>query len=180
MASPFPPRREGVETLADVEWPREGTPHMADVQFNPMDPAFVEDPYPTYHVLRREDPVHHSPLGFWVLTRYADVIASLRDPRLIKEPIAARAPGRGGRRRGGPPPASSRSPSGRSWPPASGWRCRRDSASPCWTATRRITRACAGWSARPSLPRRSRACGRTSNRSWTACWTRSSAAARWT
>jgi cytochrome P450 len=40
-------------------------------------------------VLRREDPVHHSPLGFWVLTRYADVIASLRDPRLIKEPIAA-------------------------------------------------------------------------------------------
>src|SRR6185312_6213867 len=89
MASPFPPRREGVETLADVEWPREGTPHMADVQFNPMDPAFVEDPYPTYHVLRREDPVHHSPLGFWVLTRYADVIASLRDPRLIKEPIAA-------------------------------------------------------------------------------------------
>jgi len=62
---------------------------MADVQFNPMDPAFVEDPYPTYHVLRREDPVHHSPLGFWVLTRYADVIASLRDPRLIKEPIAA-------------------------------------------------------------------------------------------
>src|SRR6202047_2549334 len=62
---------------------------MADVQFNPMDPAFVEDPYPTYHVLRSHDPVHHSPLGFWVLTRYADVIAMLRDPRLIKEPIAA-------------------------------------------------------------------------------------------
>ncbi|HEX5531641.1 MAG TPA: cytochrome P450, partial [Methylomirabilota bacterium] len=62
---------------------------MADVQFNPMDPAFVEDPYPTYHVLRSQDPVHHSPLGFWVLTRYADVIALLRDPRLIKEPIAA-------------------------------------------------------------------------------------------
>src|SRR6266851_2155186 len=62
---------------------------MADVQFNPMDPAFVEDPYPTYHVLRSQDPVQHSPLGFWVLTRYADVIAMLRDPRLIKEPIAA-------------------------------------------------------------------------------------------
>ena len=29
---------------------------MADVQFNPMDPAFVEDPYPTYHRLRAEDP----------------------------------------------------------------------------------------------------------------------------
>ena len=62
---------------------------MADVQFNPMDPAFVADPYPTYRRLRAEDPVHHSPLGFWVLTRYEDVMAMLRDPRLIKEPIAA-------------------------------------------------------------------------------------------
>ncbi len=62
---------------------------MADVQFNPMDPAFVADPYPTYHRLRAEDPVHHSPLGFWVLTRYPDVMTMLRDPRLIKEPIAA-------------------------------------------------------------------------------------------
>ncbi len=62
---------------------------MADVQFNPMDPEFVADPYPMYHRLRAEDPVHHSPLGFWVLTRYPDVMAMLRDPRLIKEPIAA-------------------------------------------------------------------------------------------
>jgi cytochrome P450 len=62
---------------------------MADIQFNPMDPEFVADPYPMYHRLRAEDPVHRSPLGFWVLTRYADVMAMLRDPRLIKEPIAA-------------------------------------------------------------------------------------------
>jgi cytochrome P450 len=62
---------------------------MADIQFNPMDPEFVADPYPMYHRLRAEDPVHHSPLGFWVLTRYPDVMAMLRDPRLIKEPIAA-------------------------------------------------------------------------------------------
>ena len=62
---------------------------MADIQFNPMAPEFVADPYPTYHRLRAEDPVHHSALGFWVLTRYADVIAMLRDPRLVKEPIAA-------------------------------------------------------------------------------------------
>jgi pimeloyl-[acyl-carrier protein] synthase len=62
---------------------------MADIEFNPMDPEFVADPYPTYHRLRAEDPVHHSALGFWVLTRYADVIAMLRDPRLVKEPIAA-------------------------------------------------------------------------------------------
>jgi cytochrome P450 len=62
---------------------------MTDVQFNPMAPEFVADPYPTYHRLRAEDPVHHSPLGFWVLTRYEDVVAALRDPRLAKEAIAA-------------------------------------------------------------------------------------------
>jgi len=62
---------------------------MGDVHFNPMDPEFIADPYPTYHRLRAEVPVHHSPLGFWVLTRYEDVVAALRDPRLIKEPIAA-------------------------------------------------------------------------------------------
>jgi cytochrome P450 len=62
---------------------------MGDLQFNPMDPEFLADPYPTYHRLRAEDPVHHSPLGFWVLTRYEDVASTLRDPRLVKEPIAA-------------------------------------------------------------------------------------------
>ena len=77
---------------------------MDDLHFNPMDPAFVADPYPTYRRLRAEDPVHQSPLGFWVLTRYDDVVTALRDPRLAKEAIpafvaarfgAARAPGRG-------------------------------------------------------------------------------------
>jgi hypothetical protein len=62
---------------------------MSDVHFHPMDPAFIDDPYPTYHRLRTADPVHASPLGFWVLTRYEDVVAVLRDPRFIKEPIAA-------------------------------------------------------------------------------------------
>jgi len=61
---------------------------MGEAHFNPMDPEFVADPYPTYHRLRAEDPVHHSPLGFWVLTRYEDVVAVLRDPRLAKEAIA--------------------------------------------------------------------------------------------
>ncbi len=54
-----------------------------------MDPEFVADPYPTYHRLRAKDPVYHSPLGFWVLTRYEDVVAVLRDPRLAKEAIAS-------------------------------------------------------------------------------------------
>ena len=59
------------------------------IVFNPMDPEFLADPYPMYHRLRTEDPVHHSPLGFWILTRYDDVVAVLRDPRLAKEALAA-------------------------------------------------------------------------------------------
>ncbi|MET0852959.1 MAG: cytochrome P450 [Candidatus Rokuibacteriota bacterium] len=62
---------------------------MVDVSLNLMDPEFVANPYPTYHRLRAQDPVHRSPLGFWVLTRYEDVVASLRDPRFGKEAIAS-------------------------------------------------------------------------------------------
>src|SRR5437773_665341 len=70
--------------------PRGGAPCMilvVGLTFNPMDPDFVADPYPTYHRLRLEEPVHRSPLGFWVLTRYDDVVAALRDPRLAKSAI---------------------------------------------------------------------------------------------
>src|SRR5262245_48473289 len=62
---------------------------MAEFQFNPMDPEFIADPYPSQHRRRTEDPVHHSALGFWVLTRYEDVVTALRDPRLAKEAIAS-------------------------------------------------------------------------------------------
>src|SRR5438132_7591584 len=54
---------------------------MGAVEFNPFLPEFVEDPYPFYARLRAEDPVHQSPLGLWVLTRYDDVARVLRDPR---------------------------------------------------------------------------------------------------
>ena len=45
-----------------------------------LDPEVLADPYPLYHRLRREDPVHWDPfLHAWVITRYADVIKVLRD-----------------------------------------------------------------------------------------------------
>ncbi len=45
-------------------------------------PAFYRDPYPVYCELRATDPVHWSEImGSWVLTRYDDVVASMRDPR---------------------------------------------------------------------------------------------------
>jgi pimeloyl-[acyl-carrier protein] synthase len=55
------------------------------VIYNPLDPEVHADPYPHYRMLREEDPVHRSPLGFWVVSRYADVSALLRDPRLGHE-----------------------------------------------------------------------------------------------
>jgi pimeloyl-[acyl-carrier protein] synthase len=53
----------------------------AAAEFNPFLPEFNADPYPFYHRLRAEDPVHQTPMGFWVLTRYDDVAMTLRDPR---------------------------------------------------------------------------------------------------
>src|SRR2546422_10767595 len=62
---------------------------MGEITFNPMDAEFIANPYPTYHRLRAEEAVHHNPRGFWVLTRYEDVLVALRDPRFAKEAIAA-------------------------------------------------------------------------------------------
>jgi cytochrome P450 len=48
-------------------------------------PEFAQDPYPLYARLRREHPVYRSASGVSYLTRYADVDAALRDPRLSKD-----------------------------------------------------------------------------------------------
>lgn len=54
----------------------------AQFEFNPDDPAYIADPYPTYRYLRE-----HAPAYFWegppawVFSRYDDVVAILRDPR---------------------------------------------------------------------------------------------------
>lgn len=53
----------------------------AGLLYDPADPRYRIDPYPLYARLREADPVHWSPLGFWVLTRYADVDCVHRDPR---------------------------------------------------------------------------------------------------
>ena len=49
---------------------------------NALEPAFLEDPYPYYHALRRHDPIHRLPDGTYLLTRYADIAAIYRDPRM--------------------------------------------------------------------------------------------------
>jgi len=49
--------------------------------FNAFDNDFMNDPYPTYERLRREDPIHRSIFNTWVITRYADADAILKDRR---------------------------------------------------------------------------------------------------
>ena len=52
--------------------------------FNLFSPEFVRDPYPSYHLLRAQQPMYMTPLGFWVATRYEDVTQILRDKRFGK------------------------------------------------------------------------------------------------
>ncbi|WP_295530070.1 cytochrome P450 [Novosphingobium sp. Chol11] len=49
------------------------------VTFDLTDPQLKLDPYPLFKTLRENDPMHFSPLGFWVATRYDDVRAVLMD-----------------------------------------------------------------------------------------------------
>ena len=55
---------------------------MNDLDF--LAPEFVADPYPAYQRLRAAGPVLRHPAGFFVLTRYDDVSAFLRDARFGK------------------------------------------------------------------------------------------------
>ncbi|MEW2356364.1 cytochrome P450 [Spirillospora sp. NPDC029432] len=56
---------------------------MSDLGYDPWSAAFVADPYPALAALRAERPVFfHEPTGQWVVSRYADVNALLRDRRL--------------------------------------------------------------------------------------------------
>ncbi len=57
----------------------------ASMAFNPLDPAFIADPYPFYHRLRETAPVFKTPMGFWLLTRHEDIVFSLRDKRFGKD-----------------------------------------------------------------------------------------------
>ncbi|MER8183925.1 cytochrome P450 [Kitasatospora sp. NPDC094015] len=56
---------------------------MAIDTFDPWSAEFVAHPYEAYARLREHDPVsHYEPTGQWLVARYADVSALLRDRRL--------------------------------------------------------------------------------------------------
>ena len=53
-------------------------------EFDPLltSHEFAQNPYPTYHLLRREAPIYWSDLwGCWILTRYRDIVSTLQNPR---------------------------------------------------------------------------------------------------
>ena len=56
-----------------------------EVLYNPFDPDYILDPYRQYRQLREKDPVHQTPFGPFVLSKYDDVLRFLRDPQLSVE-----------------------------------------------------------------------------------------------
>jgi cytochrome P450 len=63
-------------------------PDPGPLDFNPLDPAFIADPYPFYRRLREAAPVARTPQGFWLVTRYEDANFALRDKRFGKDFVA--------------------------------------------------------------------------------------------
>jgi len=61
-----------------------------------FDPVFKADPYPTYARLRSSAPVHRATMpdgrGVWLITRYEDVLAVLKDERFVKDWRSALTP----------------------------------------------------------------------------------------
>ena len=58
---------------------------MAQPEFNPLNPAFRARPYPFYDNLRTNEPVHVTPFGMVVLTRYEDVSSTLKSPDFSRD-----------------------------------------------------------------------------------------------
>jgi cytochrome P450 len=57
---------------------------MEPKRYSFFDPAFQEDPFPTYAEMRREAPVAvFDPLGFWTVSRHADVATVLKTPQVF-------------------------------------------------------------------------------------------------
>src|SRR5262245_34662319 len=71
------------------------------MKVNIASPEFKANPYPFYARLRAEAPVHPVPLPdgrtAWLITRYDDVAAALRDERFAKDPLNALTPEQLGR-----------------------------------------------------------------------------------
>ena len=50
-----------------------------------IDKDFLDNPFPTYKLLRENDPVHQNPDGTYFLTRYDDVVKAFRHPAMSSD-----------------------------------------------------------------------------------------------
>lgn len=68
------------ETIQEAETTQDTgtTPEL----FNPFTPGFDENPYEHYRTLRDTHAVQEHPMGFWFVSRHAEVSTLLRDARL--------------------------------------------------------------------------------------------------
>lgn len=59
---------------------------LRPLDLQPLDPEFVNDPYPILTRLRETAPLHRNSSAIWALTRHADIVAALGDPRFGNAP----------------------------------------------------------------------------------------------
>ncbi len=65
---------------------------MARIDYDPLSPEQRRDPYPTYARARRDEPVFFAErFGFWVVTRYDDVVAVLKNDATFSSVDALRS-----------------------------------------------------------------------------------------
>lgn len=58
------------------------------MNYNPLSPEAIENPYPFYDYLREHAPVYKiEPLQAWALSRYADVDFALRNPQIFPSSV---------------------------------------------------------------------------------------------
>lgn len=56
-----------------------------DFDVKKIDQAFLDNPFPTYKLMRDYDPVHRNPDGSYFLTRYEDVVLSFKHPSMSSD-----------------------------------------------------------------------------------------------
>jgi len=58
---------------------------LAEFDLNSIDAAFIENPHPVLHALRRERPIHWNPDGSVYLTRHADCLQVYRSRDMLSD-----------------------------------------------------------------------------------------------
>lgn len=72
---------------------KQNTDYPVNVDFDPLDPDYLADPYPYYARFRRETPIFYAPkIDFWVVSRYEDIQRIVKDSETfsnarVQEPL---------------------------------------------------------------------------------------------